>query len=287
MADAWIKMRVTLRRSPQVVRLASAFNADACPLSVRILSALGALQVTWSLFDTHAIDGALSGYSLEAIDLEVGVTGWGQAMVDVGWLDVSAGAVVVYEWEKHNGTSSKRRSQEAERKRDGRKRCRQTSASDADAERPPSSSSSSSSSSSLSLSLSEGEPEREPEARPRRPGPVDRVVDRELTAVPDGIQADLDRWVTARREIAKPLGASSVRALLAEARKDPAAFRRRVDASITAGTTVLLEDRPTKANGVYHADAESRRAAKAATEFPEPDLDAQFAACWRNVEPQP
>lgn len=151
-------MRVDLPRCPQVVRLASAFDADKSPLSVRMLSALGALHATWSLFDTHSADGLMRGYSLDAIDVAIGVSGWGRVMAEVGWLVVSPCGVTVPEWEKHNGTSSKRRSEDAQRKRAERTKTGQTSAAKADAKRTLSSSSSTS----LSSLSPEGEPEREP-----------------------------------------------------------------------------------------------------------------------------
>ena len=207
MADPWIKMRTTLRQCPQVVRLASAFDADKCPLSVRTLSAVGALHATWSLFDAHSADGVLRGYSLDAIDLAVGVPGWAQLMVDVGWLVVTPDGVGVYEWEKHNGTSAKRRTKEADRKRDVRTQCGRMSASDADAKRTLSSSSSISSSSSLS-SLSEGEPEREidPTAKsPRRAKRATCTLDEQLEEVEfQTLRSDIVEaaraWSTYRRE---------------------------------------------------------------------------------------
>lgn len=128
MADPWIKMRVTLPTCPQVVRLASAFDADKCPLPVRVMAAVGALHATWSLADAHTEDGTLTGYTLEVLDYQIGIPGWGQAMVDVGWLVVSPDGIAFPRFEDHNGSTRKRRDAEAERKRNVRK----TSAPDAD-----------------------------------------------------------------------------------------------------------------------------------------------------------
>lgn len=243
-------MRVTLRQCPQVVRLASAFNADKCPLAVRVACAIGFLQITWSLFDQQARDGVLAGYTPEALDLMVGFEGWTSAMQEVGWIAVTPAGIELYDWQKHNGTSAKRRLQEAERKRAVRKQCGRSSASDADAERTPS----------VSVSVSEsvsgqGEPEREALPAPP-PSLVCRVIERELEQVPEGIRKSLDAWAVHRREIGKPLGASALRAALAEARRDPEAFARRVRASVLSGTTVLMEDREAEK---AHADLTARQ----------------------------
>jgi hypothetical protein len=231
--DPWIKMRTTLPRCPQVVRLASAFDADKCPLPVRMLSALGALHVTWSLFDAHSADGCMAGYSLDAIDLAVGVTGWGQAMVDVGWLDVSPCGVTIPEWETHNGTSSKRRLQDMERKRSVRTKSGQTSGREADAERTSSSSLSTSSS---DLSLSEGEPEREAVAEGT---PLWRAVRKQLDPLTEPVLVAARKWDHHAREIGRPLSEQAWRTQLAKAAKDPAGWVAHVEENLGANTQRL------------------------------------------------
>ena len=241
MADSWIKMRVTLPRCPQVVRLASAFDADKSPLPVRILSALGALHATWSLFDTHSADGELAGYSLEALDVAIGIPGWAAALVAVGWLAVTGSGIAIPEWEKHNGTSAKRRSQEADRKRNVRTRRGRTSAPNADAERTLSSSSSSSS----SISLSEGETEREPRAATAPPeGSGSRALERQLSGRMDlrpEVAAALRDWAKHRDEQGKPLTATTIGKLVLAATRDPEALLKRLGVSTESGTTVLMD----------------------------------------------
>lgn len=258
MVEQWIKMRVTLPRCPQVVRLASAFDADKCPLSVRTLSVVGALHATWSLFDQHSSDGLLRGYSLDAIDLVVGVPGWGRAMVEVGWLDVTPDGVKVCDWEKHNGTSSKRRLQEADRKRNVRKVSRETSALHADAERTPSYSYSYSLSSSPSdlSSGSEGESEREtpPDPTPKSPrrgkGAActleEQLAEIEFATLRSDIVEAARAWSGYRRERRPRIpawGPAQWRPTLRDAIQNPAAFVAGVQRSIRQGYQGLILER--------------------------------------------
>ena len=121
MAGDWIKMRVDLATSPKVVRIASALRADR-------LRVIGGLHAVWCLFDVHSTDGRLDGYTLEALDELIGFSGFGAAMVAVGWLEDDGASLCTPRFEEHNGQSAKRRAMETERKREARK----VSAPDAD-----------------------------------------------------------------------------------------------------------------------------------------------------------
>jgi hypothetical protein len=111
MAGDWIKMRSNLRRHPKVVRIASALKADR-------LRVVGALHAVWSLFDEHSIDGQLLGYTLGAIDDDLGFPGLADAMVAIGWLASDGNdGLSLPEFDAHNSASAKRRAQEAERKK--------------------------------------------------------------------------------------------------------------------------------------------------------------------------
>jgi hypothetical protein len=136
MAGDWIKMRSSLRSSPKVVRIASAFNADICPQGVRgRLAVVGALHAVWSLADEHSVDGRLEGYTLQTLDLEINWPGFSAAMQSVGWLNVDSQGIEVPRFDEHNGASAKRRAMESARKRNVRIQSGQTSASDADKKR--------------------------------------------------------------------------------------------------------------------------------------------------------
>lgn len=124
MAGDWIKMGKDLITHPKIVRMASALRADK-------LRTIGGLFAVWCLFDTHSVDGHLSGYTAETIDDEIRFPGFCAAMASVGWLESNDDGAFLPDFEEHNGQSAKRRAQETERKRNDRK----TYAPDADKKR--------------------------------------------------------------------------------------------------------------------------------------------------------
>ena len=81
---------------------------------------LGGVVSAWCLFDEHTENGRLEGYTPELLDEVIGFAGLARAMESVGWLDVGDGFLVAPRFEKHNGSSAKRRAQETERKRSAR-----------------------------------------------------------------------------------------------------------------------------------------------------------------------
>lgn len=114
MAGDWIKMRTDLHTHPKVVRISSALRADR-------LRVVGGLHAVWCLFDAHAIDGKLDGYTAEALDDMIGFPGFAEALAAVGWLVVGNEFLEAPRFDEHNGQSAKRRAMEAERKRNDRK----------------------------------------------------------------------------------------------------------------------------------------------------------------------
>lgn len=136
MAGEWIKMAVGLRTHPKVVRMATMLKADR-------LRVVGGLHAVWGLFDTHAVDGRLDGYTPEVLDADLGWNGFTAAMRAVGWLEEMPDGVAAPDYEEHNGPNAKRRAMETSRKGRSRKtsaecpqevgdECGQVSASHAD-----------------------------------------------------------------------------------------------------------------------------------------------------------
>ena len=121
MSGNWIKMGVDLRTHPKVVQIAAALKADR-------LRVLGALYAAWCIFDAHAAEGTLHGYSPEALDCELGWKGFARAMAKVEWLEITGSGLHAPRFEEHNGTTAKRRALDASRKG----RVRKLSASQAD-----------------------------------------------------------------------------------------------------------------------------------------------------------
>ena len=94
--SGWIKMGVHLRTHPKVVRLSSTLKADR-------LRVIGGLWAVWCVFDAHSETGELPGYTLAAMDEEIGWRGFSQAMVDIGWLQVEVDALIVPDYEALRG----------------------------------------------------------------------------------------------------------------------------------------------------------------------------------------
>lgn len=112
--SGWIKMGVGLRRHPKVVRMSSALKADK-------LRVVGALHAVWCVFDEHSTDGTLEGYTLQAMDEEVGWRGFSAAMQGIGWLVETPQGLEAPDYEEHNGPVAKRRAMETSRKGRSRK----------------------------------------------------------------------------------------------------------------------------------------------------------------------
>jgi len=112
MAGDWIKIRHALPRSGKVVRIMSACDADK-------LRTIGGLVSAILLFDEQTDAGFLDGYTLKAFDETIGMAGLGAALCDekVGWMEENEDGLTLLEWDKHNGTSAKRRLNDTERKR--------------------------------------------------------------------------------------------------------------------------------------------------------------------------
>lgn len=113
MAGDWIKMRCDLQTHPKIVRISSALCTDR-------FRVIGGLHAVWSIFDAHSSDGALDGYTTDAIDSLIGWPGFSAAMQSVGWLIVDAQTIVLPRFDTHNGQSAKRRANDTERKRSDR-----------------------------------------------------------------------------------------------------------------------------------------------------------------------
>lgn len=106
-------MRAELHTHPKIVRMASALKADR-------LRIVGGLHAVWCLFDTHSEDGHLTGYTSDALDELIGFSGFAKAMECIGWLRIEPDALLLPNFDEHNGQSAKRRAMDAQRKRNDR-----------------------------------------------------------------------------------------------------------------------------------------------------------------------
>ena len=100
MAGEWIKMRIDLASDPAVVRIRRATGIDADAV-------VGKLHRLWAWADTHTADGTAAGLDVEWVDELTGCKGFGDAMIDTGWLDADADGLRFANFERHNGQPAK------------------------------------------------------------------------------------------------------------------------------------------------------------------------------------
>ena len=108
MAGDWIKMRGNLWDHPKVARICDMTGQGEAAV-------IGGLYYLWALADQHTADGVLDGLSPGRIDRKVAIKGFSDALVAVGWLSTDGESVVIPDFEEHNGSSAKKRSQTAKR----------------------------------------------------------------------------------------------------------------------------------------------------------------------------
>jgi len=71
-------------------------------------------------FDDATADGFVAFFRKEDADEITGIKGFGEALEVVGWVRFDSDGARIYDWEKHNGRSAKRRILDSERQN----RCR-------------------------------------------------------------------------------------------------------------------------------------------------------------------
>lgn len=106
-------MRGNLWDDPRVSALVDATDSSEAAV-------VGALYWLWATADQHTEDGTLPGLTLRQVDRKTGIAGFGQAVADVGWIEVIEGGIRIVRFEEHNGASAKRRASESKRKMSAR-----------------------------------------------------------------------------------------------------------------------------------------------------------------------
>lgn len=127
-AGDWIKVRVNLHESPEVLGIAEITGLD-------VFSVVGRLVAIWAWADQHTTDGRVRIVSAFCPHLVRDCPTFLSAMQKVGWLKASRGGYEIPHFDRHNGASAKRRALDAQRKRAVRESpqdVRKMSASDAD-----------------------------------------------------------------------------------------------------------------------------------------------------------
>lgn len=108
MAGDWMKIELELPDKPEVHAIAGMLNID--PDSV-----VGKLIRVWQWFDKHTTDGNAHGVSFALADRVANVTGFGEAMSFVGWLEQHDKTLVMPRFDRHTSRSAKTRALGARR----------------------------------------------------------------------------------------------------------------------------------------------------------------------------
>ncbi len=109
MAMDWIKMRCNLWDDPRVGGLVEATDTSEATV-------IGGLYWLWATADQHTANGSMPNVSLKHIDRKTGISGFGAALVAIGWVVVGeAGGLSVARFDEHNGESGKQRAMTAKR----------------------------------------------------------------------------------------------------------------------------------------------------------------------------
>lgn len=117
MAGDWIKLEHTTPDKPEIDAIARILNIsheEAFARCVRV----------WIWADQHIENCNATNVTLSCIDRASGVTGFAEAMREVGWLRIKNDLITIANFDRHNGETAKRRSLTARRVSDSRKRKR-------------------------------------------------------------------------------------------------------------------------------------------------------------------
>ncbi len=115
MAGDWIKIEKATPHKTEVLRIARL-------LGVSPLHAFGACTVFWAWADDATDNGHLPGLDAALLDEVLHIPGLTAALIDVQWLiDVGDGFQIA-NYDRHNGSSAKKRAMENRRKADYRAR---------------------------------------------------------------------------------------------------------------------------------------------------------------------
>lgn len=115
MASSWIKVEVITPDKPEIFQIAEILNID--PDAV-----LGKLVRIWAWADQQTIDGNAGSVTKGVLDRLAFITGFADALIAVGWLAYEDGRLILPNFERHNGESSKKRALTNRRVAEHRKR---------------------------------------------------------------------------------------------------------------------------------------------------------------------
>lgn len=109
MAGEWLKFDLSTPEKPEVFAITAALGWDDPDLTV------GKLLKMWRWFDQHTVNGNAPSVTLSLLDRLIGVTGFGAAALQVGWLVEFEGGLCLPHFDRHNGKTAKDRALTAKR----------------------------------------------------------------------------------------------------------------------------------------------------------------------------
>ncbi|PXL52418.1 DNA replication domain protein [Klebsiella variicola] len=102
MASSWIKVEVITPDKTEIFQIAEILNID--PDAV-----LGKLVRIWAWADQQTVDGNAGSVTKGVLDRIAFITGFADALIAVGWLAYDGNKLILPNFERHNGESSKKR----------------------------------------------------------------------------------------------------------------------------------------------------------------------------------
>lgn len=110
MAGDWIKVEKASPNKPEVLKIARM-------LGVRRQHAFGLLVEFWIWLDSNCVDGVVDGVVEGDVDAMLSCPGLASLLVDVGWVnfDKERARMMVVNFSRHNGETSKNRALKSER----------------------------------------------------------------------------------------------------------------------------------------------------------------------------
>lgn len=107
--SSWMKMEASTPNKPEVLAITVRLGWDDPDLTV------GKLFRVWNWFDQHTVDGVAQGVVPALLDRLVGVSGFMEAMQEVGWLVIDKERLRLPNFDRHNGSTAKKRALTAKR----------------------------------------------------------------------------------------------------------------------------------------------------------------------------
>lgn len=108
MAGDWMKIELELPDKPEVHSMATTLNLDPDCI-------VGKLVRVWQWFDKHTVDGNAFGVTYSLLDRITRVTGFGEAMMFVGWMEQNDKTLTMPKFDRHTSASAKQRALTAKR----------------------------------------------------------------------------------------------------------------------------------------------------------------------------